>query len=109
MRLSEALLKGAKIRPQCMGQFFVMDQDGKVYACALGSIIEAFTGRVEHTTYNLPEDALKVLRTGAKCPACKALDSEAVSVQQIVAHLNDASHGWTREKIATDFLVPLGL
>lgn len=103
MKLSTAIRKGAKLRPQAWFTFY--SPDGR--SCALGAAYEALYGCV-------PGDALDVLVKIRK--ACHIsyrrrlylTDLESsLDTFQAVTHLNDALH-WTREHIA-DWVEAQGL
>jgi hypothetical protein len=113
--LSDAMVDGAKLRPQAFG--FYTGREGET--CALSAMVHAMTGD--------PEDAYNILEVGCyhgylteaqesllnehleTCPVenCNALIAnggvlEALKAQptgEIVVHLND-THEWSREQIA---------
>jgi hypothetical protein len=100
--LAEAMRKGAALRPQCFGSYFMFeDRDGKmtpIESCALGAAYEGETGEVNG---NLTlEEMLRVFPDiagkGCMCSSC----GESHTVCTMVVHLND-THKWTREQIAS--------
>lgn len=101
MKLSEAIRKGAKLRPQCTtGRFF-----GNIGTCALGAAVEAVTGHPHHTDGT----ALAVLHKEWKFlnPRKKGDGIALSSIGQKIVQMNDNEH-MTREQIA-DWLAEQGL
>jgi hypothetical protein len=98
MKLSEAILLGSMIRPQC-GALFM---DGK--SCAMGAALEAYgipynedTSCDSPVLAALPRFSQSIAHL-TDCPVCKGSVWED-SGYKIVEHLNDY-HRWTRECIA---------
>lgn len=90
MKLSEAILLGSTLRPQC--RFEAFSRRGG--SCAFGAALEAMgTTRDTAITEFWPWLNGKTL----VCPACAV--TEVVGAAIISSHLND-SHGWSRERIA---------
>lgn len=99
MRFSEAMMRGAKLRPQAFGVLFDRETGG---SCALGAAAEAI-GILDTTGTNryvlgakAPVEWKAVVLTKAPCPAC---DEDFLDVQEVVIHLNN-DHRWSRELIA---------
>lgn len=109
MRLSEAIRKGAELRPQYHGWYF-----GDGASCALGAAYEAVAGRYStgHTAVErtLHESFKATLDASATCPCSTPhrCDAEDVPVvMNVIVDLNDNCK-WTREEIA-DWLAGQGL
>ncbi len=112
MKLSEAIRKGATLRPQAYVDFVFKDNDGSIYTCALGAAFEAICG---YLPPSVDDDvpAADIVRAGlqsevqdfnhitgcyAECPyGCRP--SNPVTIIDLVPHLNDC-HVCTREEIA---------
>lgn len=95
IELAEAILAGAKRRPQCFGSYFTFD--GR--SCALGAayegvhhlpkVVDSVTPRLERLFHCLEY----VTR---KCPlGCR----KTLPLASMIVHLND-DHLWSRESIA---------
>lgn len=100
MKRSEAILAGAKLRPQGFG---ILYGNGK--SCALGAACEgsgypiAYQATARHVDAHLEKAfGAAVLNTITSCPYsdCDHPDDFA---EMIITHLND-DHKWTRERIA---------
>lgn len=113
MKLSEAIRKGAEIRPQAFGEYFDAvdtelpeDCESELCSCALGAAFEVVAGGPYFDDVALPcrreylSEQFPVLNVeGAACPVetCEEDVSEALFFA--VTHLND-EHRWLREEIA---------
>lgn len=110
--LSEAILKGSELTGQAFGNYFGLDQDDKLTACAWGAAyigIKGFTK--EELNYLTPSDVESGIGSSDDplreiafddeacyiCPQCKA---EYYGIDGLVFHLND-DEMLTREKIAS--------
>lgn len=95
MKLSDAIRRGAALRPQGFGDYF--DDRG---SCALGAAIEAITGNLifdDDLWFDFPE--LECIRVA--CPADQQgfCPVGTTNLEIIITHLNDG-HRWPREAIA---------
>ncbi|MDE3155708.1 MAG: hypothetical protein KGN76_11430 [Acidobacteriota bacterium] len=95
--LAEAILEGARRRPQCFGEYFC-DDGG---SCAMGAAYESLylvprtVGHL-HPTFDLDRffDCLEYIVRS--CPeGCR----KRLPLGPMILHLND-DHHWTRERIA---------
>lgn len=87
MKLSEAILLGSTLRPQCRGELF---RNGG--SCAFGAAAEALGQQ------DIDSRALwPWLDLPLTCPVCG--ETEGIGAAIVSSHLND-SHFWTRERIA---------
>ena len=107
MKLSEAIIAGAKLRPQAFGHYFTGTTRTDACSCVVGCVYEAtFEDAV------LSHDALvnqieqlcsrfDLLRGHEKmyCPECAGEECKHDCLLNILIHLND-DHRWTREQIA---------
>jgi hypothetical protein len=93
LKLSEAIRKGARLRPQGTGWWH---RDGK--SCALGAAYEALTGRITNDYSGVTLETIHIMATAF--PAFYALTHE-------IGKMNDIQH-LTREQIA-DWLEAQGL
>jgi hypothetical protein len=99
--LSDAILDGARLRPQDHGCPSMGDE---TKSCAVIAALEAVTGSIESarfTYFSRKIDSLfPVLEVVAESP-CKCQTSRGYSnkVSGIIFHLND-DHKWTRKQIA---------
>lgn len=108
MKLSEAIEKGAQLRPQAFGAYYTGTSRADACSCAIGAAYEAtfpacplahdavvlgFEGLV--ATYPLLGDDDKIF-----CPECAGAEVKQDNLCNILIHLND-DHRWTREEIAT--------
>lgn len=94
--LADCMRAGAKIRPQCHGEFYKGTPDGTVHSCAVGAAIEGKLGKLDlpYGLYGLfPE-----FKNEAKCPV-SGCRPPIRFVYGAIIHLND-KHNWTREQIA---------
>lgn len=99
--LSDAMLEGAKLRPQ--GRRALVDTKGRT--CALGA--------ANHAIYGVPDPPINLYSetswdfllksTTEACPVRKCSANlrivEKLRVLELIEHLND-DHKWTREQIA---------
>ena len=111
MRLSEAILLGAMLRPQGVEDFFSVQHDPItnqeiITSCALGAAYEAVTGKHDMETMSnedFREGFLSALSLKAKMPCkCRVACGEDFGIwplESAIPHLND-EHKWTRERIA---------
>jgi len=117
-RLSDAILKGAKLRPQSYGQFYFQ---GK--SCVLGAAMEGTFGANEFALYlhagtaSTPGFALRALMVKLEqiypvlntpwtraCPMCGIPPMWAIETPPLrnwMIHLND-DHHFSRERIASE-------
>jgi hypothetical protein len=91
MRLSEAILLGAMMRPQAFRALFT--DDG---ACALGGALLAVGATGEPALRSVRNQWPWAFAVSANCPDC----ARSCPVFGVITHLND-NHRWTREQIAT--------
>ncbi len=103
MKLSEAIHTGAKIRPQCRGQYFrAMDGSTIQYgSCALGAAFEAVNGELIYATgigggllRQWPE-----LAFSEKNKVINPLTQANDYLMFVISDLND-QHKMSREEIA---------
>lgn len=93
MKNWEAMLKGAKMRPQTFVS--MVDDRG---SCAVGAMFEGHGNTLDHTSQR---DAWALVHEldyafpNAKCPVCKV----GFGLGTAIWHLND-THEWSRENIA---------
>jgi hypothetical protein len=107
MQLSEAIEKGAQLRPQAFGAYFTGSTRTDACSCAIGAAYEAtfkdmplahdgvvndFERLAAH--YPLLYDDNKIY-----CPECAGAEVKQDNLCNILIHLND-DHRWTREEIA---------
>jgi hypothetical protein len=90
MKLSEAILLGAMMRPQAFRALFT--DDG---ACALGGALLAVGASGEPALRSVRNRWPWVFTVSAECPSC----GRSCPVFGIITHLND-THRWTREQMA---------
>lgn len=117
-RLSDAILKGAKLRPQAHGQFYFQGR-----SCVLGAAMEGAFGADEFAMYvnagtaQTPGFALRALMLKLEtlypvlndlwtrpCPVCGYPPAWAMVTPPLrnwLIHLND-DHKWSRERIASE-------
>ena len=90
---SEAIRKGATIRPQGAGDFL---RDGKT--CSVGAGMEAIFGEIGPRSYDAVLSMYPYLQERANgCPACSL--GKWATVAGILFHLND-NHAWSRARVA---------
>jgi hypothetical protein len=110
MKLSDAIDRGARARPQATtGDYFAEVEGAGVCSCALGAAFAAAFGEAwvekgrEGTGAiigRMLDDAFPVLERAACCPAEKcAWTTTNPVLGRVISHLND-DHGWAREEIA---------
>lgn len=110
MKLSEAITKGAQLRPQAFGSLFKFagEQAEVATSCALGAAYEARYSHValpEHhfDSYDDLEAAFPLLNAPAQCPVCIERLGRNLTPRErlsaVISHLNDY-HIYTRELIA---------
>jgi len=94
MKMWEAMLKGAKMKPQGFGAQFTSDGG----SCAIGAVEDGL-GRSFYWRFDFPALTEKV--ANATCPVSGCGYKERISLGSlcIPAHLNDV-HRWSRECIA---------
>lgn len=104
--LTEAMRKGAAVRPQGFNDYFPSDTSGQLLSCALGAAFEGKEGQPERDVGVLDVRDLFFGRQpepdNVRCPGanCGFLTNPYVDhLLSIVVHLNDTHH-WTREAIA---------
>jgi hypothetical protein len=115
MKLSEAIKRGAKLRPQGFDQFFTVDESGMTevpvwYSCALGAAAEAANPDViyrddqygdepdeEEADRTLQREFNDTLEIETSCPVSS--ECRTAVVFDVISHLND-THRWTREAIS---------
>lgn len=93
LTFSDAMLAGAKLRPQAFGRTF---KDGAT--CARSAAIEALTGRIDldgSMQTAIMARLYPYMKTEVDCPAGDHSDQ----ARYLIPHLNDY-HRWTREQIA---------
>jgi hypothetical protein len=90
MKLSEAILLGAMMRPQAFRT--LLTDDG---ACALGAALLAVGARPEEAVRSALDWWPWASTVSADCPSC----GRSRTVFRVITHLNDR-HLWTREQIA---------
>jgi hypothetical protein len=96
--LSDAILDGARLRPQGRGR--LVDRHGKT--CALGAAVHAVTGEASLFLHKLLkiENFNLILSSVQCCPEESCFNHErSLDACDLIAHLNDR-HCWTREQIA---------
>lgn len=113
-KLSRAIREGAKLRPQCTGDYTLTREiDGQIVdcTCALGAAFEAITGRLPLRDFL--DDNDRVLRTIRRSTGLSWTIQVNLPAGDLQTHplaatsiLNDS--GWTREQIA-DWLESQGL
>jgi hypothetical protein len=91
MKLSEAILLGAMMRPQAFRALFT--DDG---ACALGGALLAVGATGGPALRSVRNRWPWAFTVSANCPDC----GRSCPVFGVITHLND-NHCWTREQIAT--------
>jgi hypothetical protein len=91
MKLSEAILLGAMIRPQAFRALFT--DDG---ACALGGALLAVGATGEPALRSVRTRWPWVFTVSADCPSC----GRSGPVFGVITHLND-NHRWAREQTST--------
>lgn len=108
IKLSEAMRKGAKIRPQTRNHYYAMGDDGRWCSCAMGAAIEGALGNMELITRHGAEVLFGgVLGDFVTAPDVRISDSdEKIKLMKAVLCLNDDLE-WTRERIA-DWLEGIG-
>lgn len=117
IKLSTAIREGAKLRPQCFGPMYEYI-DGRVCSCAMGAAAEALhlinpdelelDGMCRYATPYEPLDALHDMSESDDLLTCPVADcGQHWSYTDMVPHLNDDNHKWTREAIA-DWLASIG-
>lgn len=98
MRLSDAIVLGSTLRPQCRNNFF-SPVDGMLGSCALGAAAEAAGLALRCGPGITHEDIYGewpfLLLLGGTCPVC----SRSGPLSSLVFCLSDEHH-WTREQIA---------
>lgn len=105
MKLSEAIREGSKIRRQCFGGLFQIE-NGEIKSCALGAALEGaglYTPSEEELLVHTPL-LNKWPELGGGCYLCPSFrhpseDTEETCLELLIEHLNDV-HRWTRERIA---------
>lgn len=107
LKLASAMRAGIELFPeQCHGQLWSMRKIDVYASCALGAVIGAIglpidqTKGVDHYEDDLNE-RFKIRRL-FDCPdwgECGEFE-EPESIWDMIAHLNDDPHLWTREQIA---------
>lgn len=90
MKLSEAILLGAMMKPQAVRALF--NHDG---ACALGGALLAVGATGEPALGSVRNRWPGVFTVSADCPSC----GRSGPVFGVITHLND-NHRWAREQIA---------
>lgn len=117
MKMSQAMRKGAAIRPKCEAAYF-FDDGNVVKSCALGAALEG-SGQMDPTQYGQSRGPIQLRDffevpyfgiTGKQCPHAECAQSKGYghsSIETIVMCLNDDC-GWSREEIA-DWLESIGL
>lgn len=100
--LSAAIRAGAKLLPKVTGCLTATTREGHPGTCAIGAGLHALTSKVpedSETEYRFISTVFRYLNEDVKCPdvGCRV---EPLSVMQMVIHLNDGAHEWSREKIA---------
>jgi hypothetical protein len=94
--LSDAILDGARLRPQ--GYHAMEDELG--HTCALGAASHAMTGHIY--LQPLRDSFEHILAATTPCPVdmCDSFSTEVIPpCELVITHLNDF-HEWTREQIA---------
>lgn len=99
LTLSDAILKGATLRPQGRAAYFSPNEFDIVASCALGAAFEAVTGRREHL--------FDTTIIGTLEEHWPSLDQDIVHpishfhrpLWDVITDLNDLA-GWSREQIA---------
>jgi hypothetical protein len=91
MRLSEAILLGAMMRPQAFRALLTDDR-----ACALGGALLAVGATAEPALRSVRNRWPWAFIVSANCPDC----GRSCPVFGVITHLND-NHRWTREQVAT--------
>lgn len=100
MKISEALRKGSKIRPQCKGLYF---KDG--CSCSLGAIFEAI-GVATPESQSTEITFLRKYYPQADNIVEHPVDKRKTYLSAVILALNDYDN-WTREQIA-DWLESIG-
>lgn len=111
MKLSEAIRKGAEMRPQFSGRWFSELADGTVASCAQGAAYEAVFNEIPEWNEEPPTNLSGYVRGHvARSDEWNRLEAAFPGVQggifHRIAHKNDRD--WTREEIA-DWLDEQGL
>jgi hypothetical protein len=107
MKLSEAILAGAALRPQAFGAYFTGTSRTDACSCVVGCLYEVtFPGAslAHDAVVNQSEQLCAVyplLDSEEKlfCPECAGAEVKHDMLLNILIHLND-DHQWTRERIA---------
>lgn len=102
LKLSDAILKGAKRRPQQFNNGFFYESGNVLKSCALGAAWEAITDKTEFFDGEKIEDAFPNIWEIIRHP----VTNQTLPVFDVVADLNDR-YQWTREKIA-QYLADIG-
>jgi len=115
MKLSEAMMLGATLRPQARGSFYsrrFFGLFGEKTSCALGAAYEAgniqvvgfspgaqtLDSRGSSTStlaYQVPAEWWRIISATYVCPACPKI----LVGSEMIPHLND-HHRWSRQQIA---------
>ncbi len=117
MKLSEAILKGSKLKPKAIGDLFVFNGKGKVRSCALGAAIDAVAGlelnseikevcglsdfnETDQLARNILCKEFPILKNSNKLFDHPVSDlNQKNNISFIITNLNDV-WGWSRERIA---------
>lgn len=114
LKLSEAIRKGAKLRPMGKGAYFKWDRDEGYCSCALGAAYESTTSRFLRSLLYEPsaKAEARILRNlESTCPDlprtyCISPLGTSISLHNVIAIMNDSGK-FTREEIA-DWLESAG-
>jgi hypothetical protein len=104
MKLSEAILAGARLRPQTRHSYFSDPSDGPVGSCALGAAYEAVTGQADLDTDDAefeqgPFGITDLFGIEHTARIVYPVNGARPLVHRVVTLLNDED-GWSREAIA---------
>lgn len=101
MKLSDAILKGAEMRPQGYQMMFSIGKHGMIKSCAIGAAYEGFLGK------QTDEEILTTDTTTKTNIICDAFSNVPVQIWGRIVFQNDTELR-TREEIAA-WLKELGL
>lgn len=98
MKLSQAIRKGAKLRPMAYGEFFHWDRNKCMGSCALGAAYEAITGSKQAFPWDIA-GAIGAA-TGVILDERKVFfEGQIRYLDRAITYANDTLK-WTREAIA---------
>jgi hypothetical protein len=107
MKLSEAIERGARLRPQAFGAYFTGNTRADACSCVIGAAYEATFAEMSLAHDGVVNDFERLvaryplLGRDEKifCPECAGADVKRENLCNLLIHLND-DHKWTREEVA---------